>query len=220
MGYCYRTNLKCTKPELISPGSTFEQSTYSEIIKVVGDEFHYITRAGDIYDEILNLSKEHPDVVISARTWNVSEFFEQIEYKLIYSNGTCEEIGSEPRYQISYPNLSEEASTFCDEFADKIFDFVKKNPPYKLLHPNSSRDYHPASQYRDDRFEAYLKFKWENEDHRFTAENKHWYLIEIKYESKDQENLKRLRSENEMLKKQLHSGNGNSIDSEYDELPF
>ncbi len=220
MGYYSRTNLRCSRPELIASGSTLNKKYNSNIIGCNGDAIHFLTRKFFLHEDILKLSEDNPDVTFTAITWNASEYYEQIVYTIIYSNGKYEEIGSKPNYQVSYPQLSEEATTYCNEFIDKILDFVENYPPHDLIPQMGNEDHNPSSQFRDNGLEAYLKFTWENEDHRFNAENKHWYLFEINYESKDQENLKRLRTEKDMLKKLRKSDSGNSKDQEYDVLPF
>jgi hypothetical protein len=211
MGYSYRTNLRCTRPELIASGSTFAQSTYSEIIEKVEDEIHFITRAGDIHEDLKKLSKQHPDVSFTAKTWNDCDFYDRTIWTIVHKNGDYKQIDATPEYVFLGPGEPECDESLSEEMRNKVSHFLDEIKPHTLF--SESGD---SSQYYGDGLRAYFSFIWETEDHRFIAENKHGYMIQIKYESKDKENLERLRVINKSLRAQLNRKD----DEGYDGLPF
>jgi len=209
MGQYYRTNLRCSQPELIASGSSFERSSYSEIIDIVKDEFHYLTRAGDIHKDLQELSKQHPDVVFSARTWCDSDYYDRHIYTLVYNNGEYKDVDASPGYVFAGPSEADLDKALPEEMRNKLSQFLDEIKPHTLF--SDSGD---SSQYYRNGLQAYFSFIWETEDHRFTAENKHGYMIYINYESKDKENLERLRADNSSLRAQLDRKDG------YNDLPF
>lgn len=209
MGCYYRTNLRCTKPEIIASGSSFAQSTKSEIINTDENEIHYFTNNDVLHEELLDLSKEHPDVSFTAKTWCDSEYYAQIVWTLIYTNGSYEKVNREPRYLFSWSCTGAVDDSMIEEFRRRISQFLDRSAPHKLFPQKERENKCPSGQYYNDGLIAYVKFIWETEDYRFTAENKHGYLIKIKYESKDKENLKRLRIDNKILREQLNDTNDN-----------
>ncbi len=213
MGYYFRTNLSCTNPELIESGSTFNQKTYSEIIGTNGNEIHYINWKATMYDEVIELSIQNPGEEFYISCW-YDDFYSSTKYTGVIKNGEYHETKVEPIYMFSYPSNLKVDSKLIDEFVQKItqyLDDVKyyKEDSDKIVYYNL-----PDNSPNKNGLKSYITFTWETEDHRFIAENKHDQLIEIKYESKDKENLKRLKRENEILKEQVNDT------SEYPELPF
>lgn len=209
-----RTNLTCTRPEIIASGCTFVQASDSELIGNKGNEMHFTTHGDNMHEELLKLSIEHPGESFSARTWNDSDYYYRIIYTVTYKNGHYQEINSEPGYVFCGPSLDSVDDSLSEEFQQKILCFLKEINPPKLFSQGSEEEEFPKGQYLKDGLRAYITFERETEDHRFIAENKHGYMIEIKYQSKDKENLKRLRLDNEILRKQLNESD------DYDNFPF
>ena len=214
MGYYYRTNLTCTDPDLIASGSTFNQKIiYYEIIGTKGSEIQYISRIGPLHDEVIKLSLQHPNEEFHITTWNNSEILFCKKYTGVIHNGEYKETQIEPRYVIVGPQIGQVDNSLVVQFREKLSKYLEKVKKGSKGSDNRIHYNIPDPNITFDGLKVIAKFIWETEDHRFIAENKHGYMIEIKYESKDKENLERLRLDNKILMEQINK-------KDDDNLPF
>ena len=213
MGYTYRTNLSCTNPELLASGSTFNQTTKSEIIKIKGNEVHYHTYCDTMYDELLELSIKYPKEKFFITYWD-DDYYSCEQHSGVFSEGIYHETTIDPKYRFQYSKNTGADQNLVDEFIDKISKYLDAKK-YQKDHSDPMIYYQiPNAEECHDGLKASVKYIWETEDHRFIGENIYYHVIEISYENKDKENLKRLKLENENLKHQLDDTIG------FDDLPF
>ena len=166
-----------------------------------------------MYTEVEELSLLYPEEEFFITSWNDSDYYDRKRYTGVFINGDYEETKVEPEYTFFGPSEQNVDSTLINEFVQKMSKFIDKAISQKD-DPSSVTNYLiPDNSQDKDGFKTYITFQWETEDHRFIAENKHGYMIEIQYESKDKENLERLRLDNKILMEQINK-------KDDDNLPF
>ena len=208
-----RLTLASTKPEILASGSTFNQNTKSEIVEINNSVVHYRASRKEMYDEIIELSKEYPDEKFFITYWD-DDFYVPNEYSGVFFDGTYHKTTIKPLYRFQIDVNIDVDRQLVDEFLEKIFNYLDEKK-YKKDNSDPKIYYHvPNVEEVNDGLKASLKFTWETEDHRFIGENIHSRVIKISYENKDKENLEKLKSENSYLRQQLDSP------IEYQDLPF
>lgn len=206
-----RTNLSCTNPEIISSGSTFQKNTKSKLLGSNDNIFHYLTERDSMHEEIIELSKVHPNQTFTATTWDDTAYYFRVLYTTVYHRGMHHEINMKPGYVFSYPcMLDEELKRRLIAHIKLYLERIEKTTYNKY----GEKDFDLISHKEDiDGFSSYLTITWENEDHRFIATNKCGYMFDIEYKSKDRENLQKLR---EKLQLQKHEADACRKKSEND----
>ncbi len=208
-----RLKLSSTKPEILASGSTFNKSTKLEILKIIGGEVHFDAHKNEMYDEILGLSKEYPDEKFFI-TYRDYDYYSSYEYSGVFSNGTYHKTTIQPLYLFQTKGKVDVDRELVDEFVDKILKYLdekkyKKDDTDPMIHYQV-----PDVEELCNGLKTSVKFIWETEEHRFIGENIYCRVIEISYENKDKENLKRLRNENANLRNQLE------CQGDFNDLPF
>jgi len=216
-----RTNLSCTNPEIISSGSTFYKNTDSILLGSEDNVFHYLTDSSFMHEELIELSKIHPDQTFTATTWEDTEYYDRVIWRVIYHSGKWNEISKKPGYVFTYPINSDEELT--KKFMARINLYLERIE--RTRHNiKGEKEFDLISHEKDnDGFSSYLTITWENQDHRFIATNKYGYMFEIEYQNKDKENLQKLKEKLNLLELELDAirkAKENETDDSEDFLPF
>lgn len=207
------TILSCTNPELLASGSTFNQSTKSEIAKIKENEVHYHTFRNTMYDELLELSVKYPKEKFFVKYWD-DDIYSCEQHSGVFSEGKYHETSIDLQYSFHVDRSIDVDRELVDEFIGKISKYLD-SIKYQKNHSDPMIYYNiPNAGESHDGLKASVKYIWETEDHRFIGENIYFHVIDISYENKDKENLKRLKFENMELKHQLDNPRG------FDEVPF
>ena len=210
MSYWAYTVLECTNPELISSGSTFVNESHSELLKIHDGKSHFSTWKNTMDDEIIELSKKHPEETFTAECHWANEFYDRIIYYFEYRNGKRKDLGIKPGYMFfliagEIPS-KEEYSAFINHVCKYLerLDIVKeKDGHFTLDKLNNKKDKHG--------YASYITITYENELYKWTASRKGITCIEVSIEKKvpKTDSLK----DNE-YKTSIYEN------SEYDSLPF
>ena len=182
MGYYVRTDLKCTNPELISTGSTFNQEWSHELQEIKNGITSYCSRKQYLNDAVKELSKLHPAETFTGRTWIDDNFEEYRIYTAIIRNGIESIVDVEPGYTFLFPPIDdEEYHGLIEGFKKHVDNYLKR---IDLFHENSERgfEYDFLNDKVDDNgFKSYYTITWGNDKHIFTAKRRYPSLVIVDY---------------------------------------
>lgn len=188
MGYYSRTNLSCTKPELIASGSTFNQNTNSELLEVKDGEAYYRTLKTTMHHEVDELSKLHPEETFTLTLWWDEDYYHCIKCTGIFIEGIYKQIKLEPIYVFLGPEVGAVEDELINRFKDVVMKYVNRidlirndpeeGPVFERLNDQN---------FFGEDFQSHFQIIWENRKHKFIGTNDFGHLIEIKYERKDPE---------------------------------
>lgn len=185
MGYS-RTNLSCTRPELIASGSTFNQNTNSELLEVKDGKASYRTLNGTIHHEVDELSKLHPKETFTVTWWWDEDYYHRVICTGLFNDGKYKKVKFEPSYVFFGPTVGVVEDQLIDRFKDVIMkyvnriDIIRDDPEEGTVFDRLN-----DQNFFDDDFQSHFQIIWENSEHKFIGTNDFGYLIEIKYERKD-----------------------------------
>jgi hypothetical protein len=98
MSYRVRTNVKCTNPDLIASGSTFNKK-WGKFLLVIESDFTQYYCGGDYFnDALFQLSLEYPLETFTGVTWNDSDYYDCMKFTLVIKNGKYKQVKREPCY--------------------------------------------------------------------------------------------------------------------------
>ena len=189
MGYNTITKLLCTKPDLISSGSTFSQTTHSRLLGNNNGETEYLSKEYYIIDDIIELSKKYPNETFTGVTWNDSDFYNSVSDTIVYKNGHGKVIKVEPYYQFLYPVIDDEIyNKLVERFIEEVRLYIKRIDIIKedVDDPVDGTVFDFLNDIEDDNgFKSYYTITWENDQHKFTATKRLTSNILIHYEKKE-----------------------------------
>jgi hypothetical protein len=210
MSYYAYTILECTNPKLISSGSTFVNESHSELLKIHDGKSHFSTWKNTMDDEIIELSKKHPEETFTAECHWANEYYDRILYYFEYRNGKCRELGIKPGYMFfliagNIPS-EEEYSAFRNHVCKylKRLDIVKKKDGDFIIDKlNNEID--------RNGYESYITIAYENDLYKWTAEKTGISYIRVTVEKKEPK-IDHLKEYEDKMK--------NSENEDNDNFPF
>ena len=186
MGFNYYTKLSCTNPEIIASGSTFNQKTNSELFEIVNGEVEYITRNSHMHNEILELSKLHPNETFTLTMWCDEDLYECVQFTNEYTNGEFQVLKVEPRYIFFRRSTKDkQMNQLTDKFIEHVNRYLKRIDIIKKA-PNGDTVFDIITDEEDENgFWSSFTVTWQNNEHKFTAEKNGISYITIEYEKKE-----------------------------------
>jgi hypothetical protein len=184
MSYWAYTVLECTNPELISSGSTFVNESHSELLTIHNGKSHFSTWKNTMDDEIIELSKKHPEETFTAECHWANEYYDRIIYYFEYRNGKCKDLGIKPGYMFflitgEIPN-KEESSAFINhvcKYLERLDIVKKKDGGFIIDKLNDEED--------KNGYESYFTITYENDLYKWTAEKRGISYIRVTVEKKE-----------------------------------
>ncbi len=210
MSYHSYTVLECTKPELISSGSTFVKESNSKLLQIVNGKSHFLTWKNTMDAEIIRLSTRYPDETFNARCHWDDDIYDRIIYHMEYKNGKCRETAREPGYVfVCYEKEIPDAKILSD-FREHVLQYLKRLDIVKGIEEGFRID--KLNNEKDENgYESYITITYENDLYRLTATKKWISYVEISVEKKE--------PEIDILK-EIENRVRSEVDGEYNELPF
>jgi hypothetical protein len=210
MAYWAYTVLESTNQELISPASTFVKGSNSELLKIEDGKSHFSTWKNTMDDEIIELSKLHPEETFTAECHWANEYYNRIIYLFEYRNGKCKELQRCPGYMFflvegDIPS-EEEYSAFRNHVLKYLrrLDIVKKEDGDFIIDKlNNEQD--------KNGYESFITIVYENDLYKWTAEKTGISYIRVSVEKKEPK-IDLLREYEDNLE--------NRENGDYDGLPF
>ena len=192
MGYYVRTDLKCTNPELISSGSTFNEEWSHELKEIKNGVTSYCCKKQYLNDAVKELSKSHPTETFTGRTWINDNILEYRIYTAIIKNGIESIVDVEPGYSFLFPPIDdEEYQSLIEEFKKHVDNYLKR---IDLFHKGSDQgfEYNFLNDKVDDNgFKSYYTITWGNDKHIFTATRRYPSLVMVDYQRKISKDAKK-----------------------------
>jgi hypothetical protein len=214
------TSLKCSNPDLIGSGSTLITENKELIIKNEDDEVRFQHRGWLFHDKLSEFSKQSPSEIFHVTAYNATDIDESTEWEMELLNGDFEQIGAKPVYHV-WDNQKENIDvSIRRSFENKVSEFLQEYPPHNILPKNFKEQDDLDAQYMKDGLKVFLTFQYEDQSYRITADNESGYVIEAKYENKENENLDRVLLQLKILKLEIEELRKTPDDTEYYNLPF
>jgi hypothetical protein len=190
MGYRIGTKVKCSNPELLHSGSTFNNEWKDFLFDVKDGVTEYFCRNDYLNEAIIELSLQHPDVTFTGVTWIDDDYYDSIDYTYIVKNGDFKIAKKEPHYNFMYQPLeNDEYKPLLKKFIKQIFQYLER---IDVIHedPNDSTVFDFLNDKADkDGFQSYFTITWENDIHKFTATKRFTSLIIIDYQRKTKRDI-------------------------------
>jgi hypothetical protein len=186
MGYRRGTKVKCTNPELLFTGSTFNKEWKDFILDVKDGVTEYYCRKDYLNDAIIELSKQHPEVTFTGVTWTDDDYYDSIDFTYIVKNGDLKVVKEEPHYQYLCPYIEDDE---YDRLAIKFLDHVNQYlVRIDLIH--AEPDEEAVFDFLNDKtdaegFRSYYTITWENDYHKFTATKRFTSHVIVDYQRKN-----------------------------------
>ena len=213
MGYCWCTDVRCTNPDLISSGSTFNKKCEEFILSIESGTSKYYCIGQDFNDALFQYSREYPRETFTGVTWNDSDYYDCIKFTLVIKNGEYKQVKCEPCYLYGLRmNGYEIPKGLFERFKKHLKRYIER---IDLVHPDPIKgevfDFLNDKEDQDG-FRLYYTITWENDKHKFTATKRFISFIMVEYQKKDSEQNKITHTDNGMT-------NCNQDESD-DGLPF
>ncbi|MEX0981043.1 MAG: hypothetical protein WD577_07880, partial [Bacteroidales bacterium] len=185
--YYRGTKVKCTKPELLFTGSTFNNRWKDLILNVKDEVTEYYCRKEYLNCSLSELSKEHPEVIFSGTTWIADDYESAIDYTFILKDGSFEFIKRSPHYQILFPVIKdEEYNRLSIKFCEQIYQYLNR---IDLVNEDADSTFDFLNDKEDEEgFKSYFTITWENKDHKFIATKRHISFVAVDYQRKNKKN--------------------------------
>ncbi len=189
MGYYRGTKVKCTKPELLLTGSTFNKEWNDFIINVKDGITEYYCSKEYLNDAIIELSKQHPYETFTGVTWTDDDYEDAIEYTSLIKNGEVELVKIAPYYQIFFPEINDvDYHSLKGRFKEQINLYLNR---IDLV--NEGKDDESVFDILNDKkdeegFKSYFTITWENDKHIFRATKRFTSMVVVDYQRKNPEN--------------------------------
>ena len=213
MGYYRGTKIKCSKPELLFTGSTFNSEWKDFIVGIESGVTFYHCRKNYFNNALAELSRSNPEVIFSGCTWIDDDYYDAIDYTFVLVNGTYEYVDMAPHYQILLPVINdEEYNSLANRFVKQIeiylqrIDIIRKDSENEVFFDFLN------DKEEQDGFVSYFTITWENDIHKFTATKRFTSHVIVDYQRKNP-------VEKEQTKIDKHLSDNNQDDS-YESLPF
>jgi len=185
MGYRVRTNLRCTNPDLITSGSTFNKKWEKFLLGFENGFTQYYCGGEYFNDALFQLSQEYPLETFTGVTWNDSDYYDCMKFTLVIKNGDYKQIKCEPCYLYGIRmNKYEIPEGLFERFQKHIERYIER---IDLVHrdPNKGEVFDFLNDKEDlDGFRSYYTITWENDKHKFTATRRFTSQIMVEYQKK------------------------------------
>jgi hypothetical protein len=226
MGNYHDTLLECKSNnqllQKIDPRDIIKKSE-SQFMSCKDGIYYFQTHRGALHEDIVELSKEYPEEVFSARIWNV-DFYDSIIRALEYKDGDVKILSSKPNYSYCAVHL---IKAMGEENFEKLMNVamkyiesrekVKDDPEYQSQITKNNRDkiYSYINVHvEDDKYKLEATIRTTSYIHlvgyvKEVPTKPIWRLIE-------EENCSNKRND----KKRNKYGFEEVPESDYDEVPF
>ena len=184
MSYWAYTVLECTNPELICSGSTFVNESHSELLKIHDGKSHFSTWKNTMDDEIIELSKKHPEETFTAECHWANEYYNRIIYLFEYKNGKYKELERKPGYMFFLVdgNIPSEEE-YC-AFKNHVLKYLERIDIVKKFDGDFIID-KLNNEKNKDGYESFIIIVYENDLYKWTAEKTGISYIRVSVEKKE-----------------------------------
>ncbi|MEX0981353.1 MAG: hypothetical protein WD577_11135, partial [Bacteroidales bacterium] len=184
--YYRGTKVKCTKPELLFTGSTFNKEWKDFIVNIKDGTTEYYCRKEYLNDAIIELSKQHPEETFTGVTWTDDDYENAIEFTSIIKNGEEDVIKMAPHYQIFFPVIEdEEYNRLAIKFDEQIYSYLNRIDLVNEDKDDES-DFDILNDKTDEEgFKSYFTITWENDKHIFRATKRYTSMVVVDYQRKN-----------------------------------
>jgi hypothetical protein len=185
MGNRIGTKVKCTKPELLLSGSTFNNEWKDFLFNVKDGVTEYYCRNDYLNEAISDLSKKNPEVTFTGVTWIDDDYYDSIDYTYIVKNGDFNVVKEKPHYNFMYPPIENDVfKILLKKFIQHVIQYLERiDVIYE--NPNEGLVFDFLNDKTDQEgFRSYVTITWENQDHKFMATKRFTSFVSIDYQRK------------------------------------
>jgi hypothetical protein len=194
--YCFK--ITCNDKVHIKPGSSLVTRFENCNLTRGEDYLEFYTNPNYAEKALINYTMMFPEIIITAVVIS-DDIYNNTEWTLEFQNGKYEQIDEKSLWTIAGPVGGTCDESISKDFRRKIHDFLNVHVQSKLFNEGNENKT-SKTIFEKDGLKVSLKFEYETENYRLTANNTCCDLIEIDAVDIRTETIEKLKGEIEMLK--------------------
>lgn len=187
MGFETVTEIRCTKPDLVGPGSEFHKEWEDQYWRMRNGAAEYVCRKYYLAEALGRLAEKHPQESFTGVTWRTDDVSDCEEWTIVYENGEPIEYTKKPKYnfmsQVGY-NSDKDFTRLVGQFTEHVEKYFQR---LDLIKEDENEDYYLDilnDQEDENGFSSFYVIYWENDQYRFRASRKYNTSVIIDFERK------------------------------------
>jgi hypothetical protein len=133
MSYYSHTIIECSNPNLINSESTFVKETDSMFHETINGQSHFFTWRNTMDEEIVKLSKRHPEDSFTTECHWDKESPNSLIYKDEFKNGIQKLLGVEPEYFFCRPVNEYPNKKHFETFQNHVLKYLSRLDVVKAI---------------------------------------------------------------------------------------
>lgn len=188
MGFETVTEIKCTKPDLVGPGSEFNTEWADQYWRTRNGAAEYVCRKYYILESLEEYSKKYSEETFTANVWRTDDIEDCEEWKIVYKDGEPIEYQIRPKYnfmsQVGY-NSDKDFTRLVEQFTEHVEKYFQRLDRIKEKDDKGNYLDILNDQKDENGFSSFYVIYWENDQYRFRAKRRYNTMVIIDFERKE-----------------------------------
>lgn len=188
MGFETVTEIRCTKSELVAPGSEFHKEWANQFWRMRNGAAEYLCRKYYIMEALDKLAEKHPQESFTGVTWRTDDIEDCEEWTVVYKDGEPIEYKIRPKYnfisQVGY-NSDKDFTRLVEQFTEHVGKYFQRLDRIKEKDDDGNYLDILNDQKDENGFSSFYVIYWENDQYRFRAKRRYNTMVIIDFERKE-----------------------------------